>query len=170
MFYMSTRFNKQTWDEHEDYRAKKGITGCIYGNRQMIQDRIPLHSLIFVVEMNNTLNRIEGIGLIRNTVCTDKYYKIYDNGDFNRYTYKGKYRLDREQIQKYNPAILKVLDHILFKGKSHSKRLPGISLIPEKLIQHEICEGMDLKGEIETAFIGEFKERIGNVEDSGEKA
>jgi len=169
MFYMSTRFNKETWDEHEVYRKKKGITGCIYGNRQMIQDRIPLHSLIFVAEMNNTLNRIEGIGLIRNAVCADKYYKMYENGDFNRYTYKGKYHLDREQIQKFNPAILTVLDHILFKEKTHSKRLPGISLIPEKLMHHEICQGLDLKKEIEQLFVEEFKERICDGEDSEEK-
>jgi len=163
---MSTRFNKETWAEHEAYCEKKGITGCIYGPGQMIQSRIPLHSLLFVVEMNNTLNRIEGIGLIRNTLCTDKYYKIYETGAFNCYTYRGKYRLDREQIKKYNPSILTILDHVLFKGKTHLKRLPGISLIPDKLMQHEMCEGLDLKKEIETAFVGEFKERI---EDCGEK-
>jgi len=164
IYFASTRFNNETWEEHEAYRKKREIDGCIYGNRQMIQHKIPSHILMFVIEMNNSTNKIEGIGLIRNTVCTDRYYKIYDNGDFNRYTYKGKYRLGREQLLRFNSKIVSNLDHVLFKGKTHLKRLPGISIVPEKLLKHERCADIDMKKEIENAFIAEFKEVQVHVE------
>ena len=49
-------------------------------------------------DQNNSKNKIEGIGLIRNRTHVDKYYKIYHEGNYNRYVYKGNYYLNREKL------------------------------------------------------------------------
>ena len=149
---VSTRFNDFTWNENIQYRSRHKIGGCIYGSPQLMQSKILLNSLVFVVEMNNTKNRIEGIGLVKNKTRIDKHYKIYSCGNYNRYTYLGEYRVDREILLRCNVELVNILDHILFKEKTHLKRGSGFTTIPEKLMQHSICEGICLKKEIKKIF------------------
>ena len=58
-------------------RENKPNIGCIYGSPSILSLQCPIDSLLFVVEMNNSSNQIEGIGLIRNKPDHDKYYKMY---------------------------------------------------------------------------------------------
>jgi len=104
-------------------------------------EKIPLNSLVFVVEMNNSTNKIEGIGLIRNMLHPEKIIRIYQTGNYNRYTYQGKYRIDRCTIEFVCPQVLKILEQLVFTGKTHLKRGGGFTRIPEKLYkQHKILE------------------------------
>jgi hypothetical protein len=119
--------------------------------------KIPNESLVLVVEMNNTRNRIEGIGLIRNSPLLDRYYKTYDYFDYNRYFYKSNYHVSREKLQEYNPILVGVLDYILFKEKTHMKRGSGFTTIPLKLLNHERCNGLDIKKEIKGVFLSTYK-------------
>ena len=77
----STRFNNHTWNENVNYRNKIHHNGCIYGCPQSITIKIPDDSLLYIFEMNNSLNRIEGIGVIKNKIYYDNYYKIYSDGN-----------------------------------------------------------------------------------------
>ena len=61
---VSTRFNNSTWDENQKYRIENNITGCSYGAPYMMSPKIALGALVFVIEMNNSTNKIEGIGLV----------------------------------------------------------------------------------------------------------
>jgi hypothetical protein len=135
LYIASTRFNNETLESNYKYRADKNINGCIYGSCMMINEKYPINSLLFVIEMNNTQNKIEGIGLIKNRLILDKYYKIYEDGNYNRYTYGGKYWVNREQIMEYNSELVEIFDKILFKGKSNLKRISGISVVTEKLFK-----------------------------------
>lgn len=157
-----TRFNNETWNENCSYREKNSIQGCIYGCPTPIATRVPLESLVFVIEMNNSENRVLGIGLLRNIARLDKYYKIYSIGNYNRYNYYGKYRLDRSDIETSNPLLLPALDYILFKEKSHMKRGLGITLVPESLLQHKKCEGFNIKMEIQQLFLEHFSQKDKN--------
>ena len=130
----STRFNNHTWNENVNYRNKIDHNGCIYGCPQSISSKILDDSLLYIFEMNNSLNRIEGIGLIKNKIYYDNYYKIYSDGNYNRFVYKSNYRVDRKQLELYYPDILSLFELILFKGKTHLKRGFGITQVPEKLI------------------------------------
>jgi hypothetical protein len=152
MYLASTRFNNDTWEENNSYRIRKNID-CIYGIRQKIKESVPLNSYLFVLEMNNSKNRIEGIGLIKNMILFDKHYHIYENGDFNRYIYKGDYWIDQLEISE---ELLNVFHTILFKGYTHLKRLPGITIVPEKLLKHEICIHIDILYEIKKYFICKY--------------
>jgi hypothetical protein len=130
----STRFNAYTWNENINYRNKIRHNGCIYGCPQKISYKIPDESLLYIFEMNNSLNRIEGIGLIKNKLHYDNYYKIYSDGNYNRFIYKSNYRIDRNHLETNYPDILSLFEIILFKGKTHLKRGFGITQVPEKLI------------------------------------
>ena len=128
---MVTRFNNQTWAENKAWREKNDFKGCIYNSPVNLKNNIPIMSDVYVIEMNNQENRIEGIGKIKNKIFVDRRYKIYSDNNYNRYTYKGKKRIDRESIlDRESISTIEKLEQMLFKGKAHLKRGQGISKIP----------------------------------------
>ena len=157
---VTSRFNNSTWEENCCFREKQKDIACIYGSPQKMTEKIPLNSLVFVVEMNNSTNKIEGIGLIKNKPETKKYYKVHSDGNTNRYTYIGEYYIERDIIDDYNSPLLYALEEILFKGKTHSKRGSGLSTIPEKVLKFDVCEGINVKKEIKEIFIYHFRESL----------
>ena len=159
----STRFNNSTLEENEKYRIKTN-NACVYCSPQRMSYKIKTDSLVFIVEMNNELNQIEGIGLIKNTVNLDKYFKVYETCNFNRYVFKGNYRISREELIRYNSQLVEILDNLLFKGKTHLKRGSGITTITEKLLKNDRCKGLDIKTIIKEIFINTFSSE--NIEDN----
>ena len=129
-----TRFNNQTYHNNIKYKEQNNFTGCIYGVPVKIKDDIPLNSAVFVIEMNNDLNKIEGIGLIRNMCHFDKYHRIYKNEfdlDYNRYIYKGKTHIHVSKITNdYDKKVINTLEQLLFTTSRHSKRGQGITEMP----------------------------------------
>jgi hypothetical protein len=152
---VSTRFNESTWSQNQAYRAKHKC--CSYSAPAPMSPKIGNESLVLVVEMNNDKNRIEGIGLIRNSPLLDRYYKTYDYFDYNRYFYKSNYHIPREKLLEYNARLVGILDYILFKEKTHMKRGSGFTTIPAKLLNHERCNRLDIKQEIKGAFLSTYK-------------
>jgi len=178
---VTTRFNTDTWNENSEYRkrirefetkeedgagtgagagAGTGepckLTRCIYGAPQKLTEKIGNNELVFVVEMNNTINKVEGVGLIRNQVLnkTDNafYYRVYKNGNYNRYIYKSAYHLDRKTLETLCERLVVILDFICFKGKTHLKRGSGFTRIPDKLYKYKICEGFNMKSMLREVF------------------
>jgi hypothetical protein len=144
---VTTRFTHTTWESNQNYRIKNNITGCIYGSPQEMSPKIFNDSIVFVVEMNNDSNNIEGIGMVRNRAHLDKYYNIYKEGNYNRFIYKSNYRLDRDKLLKYNHVLVEILDYILFYEKSHLKRGSGFTTITPKFLaskKDESCKRLDL--------------------------
>ena len=162
MFYIaSTRFNNATYDENLSYR-KKSCEPVIYGTSIRIQSKYDIGSLLFVVEMNNEENRIEGIGLIRNTLIYDKTHHIYSNSDYNRYLYRGDYWIDRKTIVEKDATISEICDTVLFKGKSHMKRMSGISVLTNQLFTNWDFKLSILKEKIRCLFITFFQTQLQN--------
>ena len=88
--------------------------------------------------MNNSTNKIIGIGLIKNKNLLSKYYRIYDNQDYNRYTYRGKYWIDTSNITDiYFQKVINVLEILLFKGATHLKRGQGITELPKRILYNK---------------------------------
>ena len=166
MFYLaSTRFNNETYKENKIYRKMKGLK-AIYGTCVRIQARYSLDTILFVIEMNNETNRIEGIGIIRNRL-SDNYAKsnIYSNSDYNRYIYVGDYWMSREEILKKGDAeLIEIFDLILFKGKSHMKRQAGISVITGKLLTNWNYELVDLEQRVKNMFVKKFRQECDLLE------
>jgi len=157
----TVRFNELTWNENYRYRLKHEC--CIYGSPQQISCKIAYESILFVVEMNNDTNKIKGIGLIRNRPLLDNYYKLYTEGNYNRYIYKSNYHIDRETLITHNHELVEILDYILFKEKTHLKRGCGFLTVPYKLLNHIRCSQVDIKSEIKQIFIRVFNENCLNT-------
>ena len=155
----SSRFNQQTWDENCSYREKNQLQGCIYCAPLQLSPKIPPNSLVFVIEMNNSKNKIEGIGLIHNFIQFDKHF-VYGNGNYNRYIYKSNYRMNRCELNRCNLQLVNALDYILFKEKTHLKRGSGITTVPEKLLLHKACSGLNVKLELTNIFKNFFNKGV----------
>ena len=157
MFTVVTdRYNNETWDASMNYRRRKKLT-CIYAPPYKLAESIDINSPIFVIEMNNSKNQIMGIGLIKNKLVTEKVYKVQEDSNHNRYIYIGDYHISREVLDNYNPFLVYVLDNILFKGYTHSKRGSGLTKIPEKVLKLDVCEGINIKKEIKDIFIYHYR-------------
>jgi hypothetical protein len=127
----TARFNSKTWDENERWRNNNSWEGCIYGTPLLIKESISLNVPMFVLEMQNDTNTVKGVGLIRNSIAKDKRYRVYEDGNYNRYTYKSKYRVDRADMSKKELLVIKMFDVLLFKGSRHLKRARGITAVPD---------------------------------------
>lgn len=161
---VTSRFNKDTLISNYEYRRKQKLK-CMYCCPLELSPKILYNTPVFVIEMNNSTNKIEGIGLIKNRPETKKYYKVHSDANINRYTYIGNYFIEREIINDYNSQLVYVLEEILFKGKTHSKRGAGLTTIPEKVLKFEICEGINIKKEIKELFIYHFRRKLSCAND-----
>jgi len=132
---MTTRFSDYGFNENKEWREERGMAGCIYGTPKMVSSKVWEGVPMFVIEMNNNRNRIEGIGFVRNRSCEDNYKRrIHTNHNLNRYIYEGVYRLDKGQVtDEFHKRVIWVLEMLLFKGAKHSKRSIGITRLPEWL-------------------------------------
>lgn len=153
----TTRFNADTLRDNRIYankikrRSDSQNIACVYGVSRKITDKCKLNSLVFVIEMNNTTNCVEGIGVIRNVIRYENE-KIYDNNYYNIVIYNGTKWISRDDIETHDPILVATLDKILFTGKSHVKRLIGISLITKKLLDNWDLNEFDLRQQITNVF------------------
>ena len=151
-YVTTTRFNDKTFDENKEFRnkisakIKSPYQGCIYGSPMMMTETIPLYSNIIVIEMLNISRnkitsadqhidfpgKIMGISLLKNNPQYKKY-RIYKDDNYNRYTFIGKVRIDRKDIEDKDK--LKELEHILFYGRTHLKRGHGFTSIPQNKLK-----------------------------------
>jgi hypothetical protein len=95
-----------------------------------------MRSKVFVFEMNNEENKIMGVGYLYNKSQHSKKYRIYENMDYNRFSYISKYRIDRYELDKDDKAFLKKVEKHLFYGYSHQKRGHGFNCISVKNLKH----------------------------------
>lgn len=127
---LTTRFNAKTWSESDTYRKTKlDGKGCAYGVPKPIAMTIPVGIDAFVLEMNNDLNRIMGVGKIRNCVA-QRNGRIHDRGNYNLYIYAGKQRIDREEMTTEEENVMMALDMLCFRGSTHIKRGQGMITFP----------------------------------------
>ena len=124
-----TRFNNNTFLENERFRANNNIK-CIYSSPVKITNNILPNEEIIILEMNNSENKIEGIGIIKNKLFLQKKYRIYSDNNYNRYVYKSNYRIDKNEFTSYEIIIIKILENLIFKSCLHCKRGHGIQIIP----------------------------------------
>jgi hypothetical protein len=120
----TTRFSNETWNENRNYIEKHSKIGCIYCTTEPISQGIEKDRIIFVLEMNNSINKIMGIGMIRNKMVQP--HNVYKNQEYNRYTYMGKIRIDRSTMNEDEENMMRIFDILCFKGQRHLKRLRGI--------------------------------------------
>ena len=149
LYVATTRFNNETWDQNERWRLVNDWTGCIYGTPMKMKEDIPLGCAVVILEMNNEQNKIMGLGLVENKLALDTRYNIYKWGNYNRFTYKGKHRIDREDLEPQEQIIVRVLELLVFKGYRHLKRGQGITSLPSWIMHNK---QIDFRKEIASMF------------------
>jgi hypothetical protein len=128
-----TIFNEKTIAENREFTNNQQRYKAIYSAPVPISPTIPITKGLFVLEANNDLNMIEGIGYIKQT--DDRHCKfIYDDPKYNQYTYYGTHHIDRASMTPDELVIMDVLDTLCFNGKTHLKRFRGIRRFPKKWI------------------------------------
>ena len=127
-----THFDSKTYQENRDWCSKNNYSGCIYGSPIRISSTIDPDTRLYVLEMNNTTNRIMGIGVIVPGSRSVTRAKIYGDQNYNRFIYNSKLRIDLQN--NYIPlSMIKkivILETMLFYGSRHCKRGQGIQLLP----------------------------------------
>ena len=132
---LTSRFSNETWEQNVQFRKKMGDkVGCIYCSPDMISSSVPLDSIMFILEMNNTNNRIMGVGMVKNIPAKPGKYNVYEDGNYNRYVYVGKYRIDRTNMDEMEEKIMHVFDILCFTGNKHMKRGKGLKSFPIDMV------------------------------------
>lgn len=149
---VTTRFNNETWNQNEEFRKNHKSFGCIYGAPDQVSTQYKEKAVMFVLEMNNSENKIMGIGMVAN-ICHVKKYRIYKDDNYNRYAYVGKYRIDRENVLQEDKFIFDLFDQLCFYGSGHQKKLPGIKGFPvDRLFKVKKSKDLDLVDYIKEMF------------------
>lgn len=152
----TTRFDDKTWSENMKYRNSINNTGCLYNVPRRITYNINPDISIYCIEMNNSKNQIEGIGLIKNYLCLNKKHNIHEEKNYNRFTYKGKYRITRDEIIEKDERLIEILEMFLFHGPTHMKRGQGIQEVPSWL---SLDKKLNIIPEINKIFVYKYGER-----------
>ena len=132
-FIITSRFNNKTWKENQEFRIKHKIPGCIYCSPSPVAFTIPTESILFILEMNNETNQIIGVGMTRNHPMINKY-NVYGDGNYNRYIFTGKIRINRDEMTEEEDTIMRVFDILCFTGNRHMKRGQGLKSFPVDML------------------------------------
>tara|TARA_B110000444_G_scaffold261444_1_gene313675 strand:+ start:6732 stop:7427 length:696 start_codon:yes stop_codon:yes gene_type:complete len=135
MYIGTVRFNNDTYIENYSWRIRNNYSGCIYSLRHRTSKLFPPFCNIIVVEMNNTIDKIMGIGYLYNHLRLSHKEKIHENVYQNRYIYKGEMRIDRVYL---DPEILNMLELMVFKTSGHYKRNRSIIQLPLRRLGKQI--------------------------------
>jgi hypothetical protein len=146
----TARFNHKTFQENLQWKQKKNKpTHCVYGSPSMLKQSIKINEWVIVLEMHNDINKIIGLGLMRNIPI--KNNKIYSCGNYNRFTYEGRIRIDLSNVDTSSSSngdddtkeddvltteeriVIRILELSLFYGQMHSKRAKGICELPSRI-------------------------------------
>ena len=155
---VTTRFNKETWEEREGWLRENEWKGAIFGLALKVKETV--RPTMIILEMHNGENAVKAISLVKNTIATDKTYRIYKDGNYNRYIYKSRYRLVIKEIEhdmtSYEKKIITIFNQLLFKGCCHFKRQQGITEVPDWIMQNKYID-----------FIKYFKEMFARFYQKG---
>lgn len=139
---LTTRFNNVTYLELCRWKINNEYAGCIYNTKSRISNLNDYKIPYFVLEMNNVLNKIVGIGLIYINISNIKEY-IYSDNYLNRYTYKGEIHISMDDIEldeEEKNYFIENIENPLFYGKGHMKRGMGITSFPKHKIKKEMID------------------------------
>lgn len=158
---MTTRFSDNTYKQNRRFRKHPLINKqniyCVYSAPKQITPTIQKGKPLYVLELNNTQNKIMGVGKVQN-IPLYKKNEIYDpnikeyefHTNYNIYSYTGCEHVETSEMDTEDQENIKILEHICFKGKENMKRSPLITQFPiRKLYQlrkefniHQIIEQM----------------------------
>ena len=85
----TVRFNNKTYIENLKWKQRKEYKGCAYGLDKPLSNKIPSGKYVYIIEMNNEINKIMGIGKIKNIIIHSNRSRMYNEDRLNNYIYKS---------------------------------------------------------------------------------
>lgn len=156
-YLLTSRFNNETNEENKKYIKKNEKLGCVYCSPEKISKKINDNAILFILEMNNDTNKIIGIGMVKNSPICGRY-SVYKNGNYNRFVFTGKYRIDRNEMNELEENVMKAFDILCFTGNRHMKRGQGLKSFPNEML-NSIKKVIDLIEFITEMFKKRFIEK-----------
>ena len=95
-------------------------------------------------------NEIAGVGMVMNKPKINKY-SVYENGNYNRYSFVGNCRIDRTEMTEHENMIMRVFDILCFTGNRHMKRGQGLTMFPVDML-YKCHKKLDLVDYIRNMF------------------
>ena len=166
----TTRFNTKTWNERQQWMDRNNWNaeaGCIYGTPVCVNEQI--YDTMIVLEMHNDENKVKAIGLLKNRyIISDKQCQLYQDRNYNRYIYKGGYRIEiryntktnaieNDSLTELEKKIIAIFNRLLFKGSRHLKRAQGITAVPDWIMSNKRVNFLKHFKEI---FVRHFKNKV----------
>jgi hypothetical protein len=139
-FIFESKFTNETLKESEDFVSKNfpDGKGCIYCSPFQLSSsyfsEIPFGSTIIMLELNEDMREVVGIGLVINRSYLQKYI-VHKVSHLNIYSYLGKLRIKREDMNKKEESIMKLFDIFCFHGMfRHSTTSSYLQMFPPKIL------------------------------------
>ena len=136
MTFLTTRFTDETLQQNLRFRENNNIA-CIYNVIVPISDKHPYKDL-YILEMNNTTNKLVGIGIITKKIWPRE--AVYSDPSYNRYTYKGTRHICAADLPV---TMVQELEEKLFYGRGHMKRGKSITQFPDKWLKADYFITLD---------------------------
>jgi hypothetical protein len=150
VYLCTTRFSNDTYYQNKIARLRLKKK-CIYSNSIPLSNTIRHDAPVFVLELNNSENKIMGIGCIRN-IWNPEVYRVYENDFYNQPYFEGNYYICRERMNTKEEELMKSLDNICFHGKTHLKRGHNMIQFPAKTMKQCEKHGVCIITHIKTMF------------------
>jgi hypothetical protein len=149
-YLCTTRFNDLTYSQNRRFCEKYKKKG-FYCNPHPLPANIPSDVDVYVIEMNNTQDKIVGIGRIKNRL---KYnvYNVYETEFYNQNHFEGEDRIDSIEFEETEKDFIQSLEEQCFRGRGHLKR--GHRMLSFPLAKLGTCNknGLDVIGRIGEIF------------------
>ncbi len=121
------KHSNDTYTALNDWRNKKNLSGTTYNLNSKLDKSLPEKTPLYIIDINNDTNRIEGIGVLYKCKIKKLYkYNIYSHRERNRYSYKTPFYMKRDaliQLNNKSKLCIEFLEYILFFGKKNYKRM-----------------------------------------------
>ena len=150
VYLFTSRFNDETYAENRKF-CTKYKKKCLYSNPHPLPPSVPADAIVYVIEMNNTKDKIVGIGKVQNRM---KYsiFNIYGEEFYNQNHFEGVDHISADQFdEKYKP-FMESLEQQCFFGRGHLKRGHRMLSFPDRKLGTCMKNGCDIIGYIEGLF------------------
>ena len=149
-FLFTTRFNDQTFTQNRKF-CKKYNKKSLYCNPHPLPANVPSGGTVYVIEMNNSKDKIVGIGKIKNNL---KYnvYNVYEEEFYNQNHFEGEERVDSDEFLETEKEFINSLEQQCFFGRGHLKRGHRMLSFPQAKLGTCMKNGLDVIGTIEKIF------------------
>ena len=155
-YLYTTRFSDSTYMSNRMFCDRYNLEGIYCTVSPIPSNRVPLKSIVYVLEMNNTTQTIMAIGKILNNF-RDDIYRIYDKEIYNQRHYRVKKRITVEQMTEEEQVCIRALEYHCFKTKGHLKRGQGLTSFPIVKMTTGKKNGYDVLQAIDQMFISRKK-------------